>query len=334
MDGSRSSTTRSATGWIVGVGILCATVGGAAAQTRSETNAGGNGDEIVVVARRSGIPVWRVSGPRSTVVLVGSIGSVAPGTQWDPTALDEALARADRVMFPEAIRADLGLFSVIGLLGKWRAQATLPRGQTLQALVTPQQWARLLALRERGVLKTGFERTHPYHLANSLQRSARDRRKSAPGANVYVRRYLKRNEAKAVPVARSTLKELTAEFFGSDPREHVACLMDTVRIAEAGEAGIRARAEARDRRSAAWAARRVPEALEAGALDEQRSCWPRGSRLERSREASVGPTIRSLLDDPRPTLAVVSLDTLARHGGVLDDLAAAGFDVRGPRWRR
>jgi hypothetical protein len=30
---------------------------------------------------------------------------------------------------------------------------------------------------------------------------------------------------------------------------------------------------------------------------------------------------------------VVELDTLAQRGGVLDSLDAAGFDVRGPRWK-
>lgn len=55
--------------------------------------------------------------------------------------------------------------------------------------------------------------------------------------------------------------------------------------------------------------------------------------MERAREASLSPEIRSLMSDPQVTLAVMSLDLLAAPGGVLDDLVAAGFDVRGRRWR-
>jgi len=44
-------------------------------------------------------------------------------------------------------------------------------------------------------------------------------------------------------------------------------------------------------------------------------------------------TVRGLLAQPKVTLAVISLDSLAQRGGVLDDLVAAGFDVRGPKWK-
>ena len=56
--------------------------------------------------------------------------------------------------------------------------------------------------------------------------------------------------------------------------------------------------------------------------------------MERMRDASLSPAIRSLLTGPQVTLAVVSLASLAKPGGVLDDLVAEGFDVRGPRWKR
>ena len=49
---------------------------------------------------------------------------------------------------------------------------------------------------DRGVLKPGFERTHPYHLAMTLGRTLRDRRKLEPGADAYVRRYLRKNDSK------------------------------------------------------------------------------------------------------------------------------------------
>lgn len=56
--------------------------------------------------------------------------------------------------------------------------------------------------------------------------------------------------------------------------------------------------------------------------------------MEQVREASLSPAIRGLMNASQITLAVLLLDSLAKPGGVLDDLVAAGFDVRGPDWKR
>lgn len=291
-------------------------------------------EEIVVTAQRSGIPVWHVRGPSGSAVLVGSIGGVTAGTKWDPVPLEAALNMSDRVMFPESMAASGGLFSLIGAIGKWRKQASLPKGQTLQAMTTPAQWARLVALRDKGILKPGFERKHPFHLAMTLDGTLKDRRKGDPGADAYVSRFVRKNKAKRVPTAQVGLKPLLNDFFGSAPRTHVPCLMDAVTRAEAGRAGVEARFAAAQARSTAWAARRVADALAASAGIAKSSCWPYNSRYDEIREATLSPTMRSLLARPQVTLAVVSLDSLAKPGGVLDDLVAAGFDVRGPRWKR
>lgn len=110
--------------------------------------------------------------------------------------------------------------------------------------------------------------------------------------------------------------------------------MDVVTLVEGGAPGMRARADARVARSEAWAARRVPDALVARADGRQQSCWPKGSPVEQALEASLSPTVHGLMSDTQVTLAVMSLDSLAELGGVLDDLVAAGLDVRGPRRKR
>lgn len=330
---ARSLRATFVSGLVAAVSVICATISPAAVRSVAIPPATEATEEIVVTAQRSGIPVWRVTGPRTTLVLVGSIGRVAPGTQWDPASLDRALTKADRVMFPETLTVGLGLFSLIGILGKWRKQAKLKDGQTLQSIATPAQWARLVALRERGILKPGFERSHPYHLAAMLKGMVRDRRKRLPGADAYVRRFVGNNKGKLVPLARANSKDVTSELFGSQPREHMACLMDSVALVEAGPGGVQARTRAFDARSQAWAARRVPAALAARMDDGNEHCWPEGGKLDIAREASLGPTVLGLLSRPEVTLAVLSLDSLAARGGILDKLTAAGFDVSGPRWR-
>lgn len=318
---------------IIGVAVMCAPIAQSAAQVAPVAPPDATAEEVVVSARRSGIPVWRVTGPQTTVVLVGSIGSVAPDTQWDPESLDSALAKADRIMFPESLNVSFGLFSLIGTIGKWRNQASLPKGQTLQAMATPDQWARLVALRDQGIIKPGFERKHPYHLAIMLQALVRSNQKRIPGADAYVRRFVRKNKSKEVPLAQARIKEITTEFFTSDPRTHMACLMDAVTLVEAGQVGVQAREGAFVVRSKAWAARRVPDALAARMNNGRQSCWPEGGRFDKAREASLRPTVRGLMTRPEVTLVVLSLESLAAPGGILDDLVAVGFEVSGPRWR-
>lgn len=325
-----TSSSRRAARIALALVLGCASIASSAAQAPVAERA----DDIVIIAQRSGIPVWRVTGPASTAVLVGTIGRVAPGTRWNPQPLDAALAKADRVMFPESIQFSGGPFLLVGALAKWRGQASLPRGQSLQSMTTPAQWARLSALRDRGLLKPGFEKKHPYHLAITLRGMVRDRAKPAPSVDAYVRRYLKKNKVKRVPVRQASAKDLIREYFGSAPRTHVACLMDAVAQVEAGRVGTGRRHAAMVARSRAWADRRVPDAVAAKPDDGLRNCWPTQSRIDRDREAVLTPAIRRLLNAPQSTVAVISIDSLARPGGVLDDLVAAGFEVRGPGWKR
>ena len=312
---------------LAGVALACAAGTPSAAQLPPApvaTRPSAEAEEIVVTARRSGIPVWHVVGPRTTIVLVGSIGNVAADTRWDPAPLEAALLKADQVMFPESASIRFGLFSGIAALRKFLAQRTLPKGQTLQAMMAPEQFGRLVALRERGVLKAGFERIHPLHLAHSLDSATMGKGGIAPGT--HVSRVARKNKLKIVPSAKADAKAVTTELFGSEPRAHMPCLMAAVALAEAGSAALKARSDA-------WAERRVPAALASVAWLRERSCWPAGSRLTARGSAALSDTVRRLLAQPKVTLAVISLDSLAERGGVLDDLVAAGFDVRGPKWK-
>lgn len=285
------------------------------------------GEEIVVTARRTGLPVWRVSSPTTTLVLVGAIDGVIRDTRWDPAPLADALLKADRVMFPSSMHlTESSPFALIGYFAKWRKQATLPKGQTLAAMMAPDQFARLARLEKRGILKRGFERKHPFHLATTLREIAKGKSEYGPDAGRYVMQTVKKHKLKLVPIERSKLKPVAQDFFASRPETHVPCLLDAVALVEAGPGVVKARSDA-------WAERRVPEVLNSPAEKVYHSCWPAEEKRARGRDDGLRRTVRRLLTEPQVTLAVVSLDSLGGRDGVLDDLQAAGFDVRGPRWK-
>ena len=281
-------------------------------------------EEIVVTGRRSGVPLWRVTGPTTSIVLVGSIEGVSKTTKWDPEPLLEALVKADRVMFPESHVFTASPFSAIGWLAKWKGMSSLPKEQKLADFVEGDMLARLSVLRERGLAMKDFERRHPLHLALDLRDDAKGKIDYGRSVAEYVARAARKHKLEVVPIARSKAKPLVKDLFASSPAEHVPCLADAVTLAEAGPEAVQARSDA-------WAARRVTEALSSPAQAVYASCWPATERetiLE-----DIDTTLRELLAEPRVTLAVFSLATLAQPGGALDRLEAAGFEIEGPAWK-
>ena len=282
-------------------------------------------DEIVVTARRTGIPVWRVTGPKTTLVLIGSIDGVAKDTKWDPGALTETLVKADRVMFPGMTQLTGSPLALLGYYMKFKRQAQLPKGQSLAQMMPAAEFQRLVALKNRGVLKPGFERRHPLHLADDLRDLARGKKGYGVDADQYVLRAVRKHKIKTVPLRSMTAKPLLQEFFKIPPQRFVPCLLGAVALAEAGPGTVKARSDA-------WAERRVPEVLASPADKVHASCSPRSFGMLQGPDLSL--EMRQLMADPRLTVAVLDLRALATTGGVLDDLAAAGFQIQGPRWRR
>ncbi len=306
------------TGLLAGAGAAAQQVAPPAQQQQVE--------DIVVTGRRSGIPVWHVHGPSTSIVLVGAIHGVTRDTRWDPGALTEALRKSDQVLFPESLALQASPFAMIGYLAKWRAQATMPKGRSLAQMMRPDQFARLAALQKRGVIPKGFERKHPLHLAMTLRGYAKGKAGEAEGASAFVSRAVRKYKLKSVPIAKHKAKGAAQDLFKGPPEAHIPCLLDSLALVEAGAGAVQAR-------SHAWAQRRVPQVLNSPAERPHQSCWPSNLMETYAPQAQVRATVRGLLAQPGVTVAVLDLHTLGRAGGVLDELQAAGFEVQGPRWK-
>ncbi len=282
--------------------------------------------DIVVVARRSGIPVWEVRSAAAMLILVGDIQGVTRSTRWDPEPITEAMRMADRVMFPAAVEISVSPFSMIGYLVKFRRHATLPNGQLLASMLSADDLRRLKALERRGLIDGPIERQHPFHLARQLREAAAGREKTGQGVFRFVRETVSKHNLEQVPIARGKVKPLADDLFASPPAAHLPCLRAAIQMAEAGPTAVRARSEA-------WAERRIQDVLASPAHQVYRTCWPVGTSLSKDAAAAVAPTLRRLLTEPRVTLAILSLDALAERGGLLDQLEAAGHEISGPAWK-
>ena len=280
-------------------------------------------EEIVVTARRSGIPVWRIRSPRTTLVLVGSLEEVSRETRWDPGSLTAALQQADRVIFPQEEDFGASPIAMVGYGIRLLQMSKLPKGQSLANMLPPHQFRRLLALRDRGILKSGFERTHPLHLAMALHDYVDGKRGFGLTATEYTKRAVKKHKLKQVPIPKRNVKQPIKALFKSSPQAHVPCLVASISLAEAGPQAVKMRSDA-------WAQRRVPEVVssmitrvfETCSLDEYVASPP-----------DWRAATRRLLFEPAISVAVLDVTAVARPGGLLDEFVAAGYEVRGPAWR-
>lgn len=290
----------------------------------AQKSASGQVEEIVVTGRKSGVPMWTVRGEQTTLVLVGTIEGVSKTTYWDPAALTEALRKADRVVFPQSHVFTANLFSAIGWIAKWNAMGSLPKGQSLSAIASPEAMRRLAALRAKSAVRGDYDRRHPLHLGRDLRERATGDIKFGRGADDHVRRAIKEYKLTLVPIEKSKAKPLVKDLFASTPQEHLPCLDASIAMAEAGPAAVQARSDA-------WAARRVPDVLASPVDKFEAVCWPTAEIIEPGSEL-IGE-MKQLLAEPQVTMAVLTLRSLAEPGGVLDGLAAAGFDIQGPAWK-
>lgn len=295
---------------------------GVAAQTPPDSDA-----EIIVTAQRAGVPVWRVSRGGATLVLFGTIDDIAKDTKWNAAALDRTIAQADRVMFPEIVGLSASPFQLVGWLAKWKRMAKLPRGQSLSAMITPGDRARLERLAAAGIAPRDWDRFHPLHLGQKMQDRIRAQAGKGEDPDAVVRRSARKHKIARAPIATAKASPIVKDLFASSPRDHVPCLRASLSFAEGGAAAIRAR-------SAAWANRKVPEAANSPLDGVYSDCWPGTERPPATaRGVLVASVERVLASAGGSVVAVFDLNSLADPGGLLDQLKRSGARIDGPAWR-
>ena len=105
-------------------------------------------------------PIWVVHGPHATVVLFGSVHLLAPGLDWEPMALKDALAKADDLWFEIPINPAEALSAQQYAIKR----GLLPEGQTLSAELTPADRDRLAnAAKICGLPLSLLDRLRPWY---------------------------------------------------------------------------------------------------------------------------------------------------------------------------
>jgi hypothetical protein len=283
-------------------------------------------DEIVVLARRSGAPMWTVTRGDSTLILVGAITGIPRDLAWRPDDLEAAAARSDQILSPQEGRASVtDLLRVI-----WRARTIglMPQGQTTADYLTPEYQARLEAImaddrnqdwRTKSLLFVGFDLMQ--------DKAGYTGRRGGDDAMDVIRRAARRARVSLRPVGTVRGDELIDSLITAPQTAHVPCVEAAIAAAEQGPDAARERAED-------WRALRVADVVASPIDRALNQCWPWGDpEIAPQLRQQWAAAIETAMISPGVTMGVAPIRLLADEGGVLDGLVARGFDVVGPEWK-
>jgi uncharacterized protein YbaP (TraB family) len=280
-------------------------------------------DAIVVIAQRSGAPMWTVETPTGTVILVGEIRAVPKSTPWQPDRLQDAATGASRVILRALPRFSPG--DVLRLIFAGGRFTRLPGDTVAADYLTPVQRARLGALEaehhvdydRRSFLMSAFDL-----LARRLDFDA----DTTDDATDVVRKAADRADVPIDRPQRFRGEDLLDNLAEAEPSSHIACLDAAMAATQAGQDVIAARGDD-------WRKFDVPAVMANPLEVALGTCWPWADDdlAAEIRDQWTGMIVKAATD-AGVTLAVVPLRVLAEREGVLDQLEQRGFTVAGPVW--
>ena len=107
-------------------------------------------EEITVIGRYPGPPLWRVSSGERVLWIFGDLTPVPKGLSWDPRNAERVIGRADAVIGPMRIRAPTyNPIKIFRMLRAARRLSRLPGESTLADALPPDLYARYDTLRRR-----------------------------------------------------------------------------------------------------------------------------------------------------------------------------------------
>lgn len=281
-------------------------------------------NEIVVSARRSGAPMWTIDTGNGVIILVGDLIKVPKATPWRPERLQGATEGADRVIL--GTKAKISVGDVFRLLFSGGKLTKLPKGKVASDYLDPALLRRLDALGER--YRKDYSRDNFLVTAfDLLSNRLRFDKKTTDEASEVVRKAADQADIPKRPVGEIRGRDMIDNLFESDPQTHIPCLRAAIAAVEAGP-------EIVEERGRSWTGFDIPAVMENPLEAALGQCWPwNGDGFGSELRQQWVTAVREAAPQPGVTLGVVPLRVLAERGGVLDQLRARGFEIKGPAWR-
>ena len=283
--------------------------------------------EVVEVQARPGPAVWHLTRGDSEVWILGTVGAMPDGLQWNKDYLAELLDGARAILLPP--RPSVGVFEGAWFLLKNGSKFSLPRGQSLEPELAPELRARFVALREKLGKDEGRYRTDtPLRAALRLFEDLGDKldlTRDEPRHTID--RLARAKHVPAAPIARFEVLDAAEDVLKLDLAQQKLCLAQSVEDADRAFAHAIPAAEA-------WAVGDI-KGVKANYGDSRvLGCVTAAvhsvADINERNVADYTQSIDAALDKPGKTIAVIDIGPLLRRGGVLERLEALNVALEGP----
>jgi uncharacterized protein YbaP (TraB family) len=235
---------------VLSIVALAGPGGAALAQSERPTSAdAATIEELTVIGRYPGPPLWKVTSGQRTLWIFGELSPVPKGLDWDPRNAERVLERADAVIAAPRISAPtFNPFRILRLLRDARRLARIEKGKTLADVLPPELDARYVALRAR--YKPDDKRSdelRPALAALRLYGAALDTVGLTANSNVgsKVKRLMRKSQGEETAPKIKTEPEAVLDALGKIPREaELRCVAALLTSMETDLEGMKERANA------------------------------------------------------------------------------------------
>jgi hypothetical protein len=305
----------------------------AAAQTGGE--APPTIEEITVIGRYPGPPLWKVTAGARTLWVFGELSPVPKGLDWDPRNAERVLDRAGAVIgSPRVSAMTLNPIRLFKVYRGARRLIRLPKDATLADQMPPTLYARYAALRTRYLPKVDEddEELRPALAVLQLYRAALDDTglTSDSGVGKTIARKMRRSRAEEAEIVVETEPETVLdELEKITPEAELDCFEAVLTSIETDLEGMKERANA-------WAVGDVEALKRFDYPDSQGNCLDALFTVEGFadlRDELYGKWLaeaEQALARHDTSFSVLPMRELVADDGLLAQLAARGYTVTAP----
>jgi len=313
----------------------------AAAVSASVDEAPAAPEQIMVVGRKPGPGMWKVSKGEHVLWVFGTYAPLPKNMEWRSQQVEAAIARSQEYLAPPGAKASAGFFKGITLLPHLIGIRKNPDGARLRDLMTAEDYARWTEFKAKYMPDNeDAERERPVFAAEALMRTARKHAglDSDEAVRKRVQELVTKNKLKQttsvvdLPMtnAGSMLKK-----FKKTPLNDAACLSKTMATLETEIAEASARANA-------WARGNLDEMRKLDFVEREQACFgsvfdsvvfddePAFKNMRSLMRQKWLAAAENALATNTSTFALMTIKDILDPNGVLPALAAKGYRVEEP----
>lgn len=297
--------------------------------------------KVTVTGQRPGPGLWKVRKGEHVMYVFGVYGPLQKTMEWRSKEVETALAASQEYIPAPSSGANVGVLKGLTLLPHVIGLKKNPNGAMLKDVLTPEVYARWLALKAKYIGEdSGVERERPLFASQQLMRAGMQAHGFQSGWKVSARisDMAKKQNIKTssvyIKLDASDPAQMMKDFKKS-PMEDAACFAQTLDRLETDIEAMKARSEA-------WAKGQLSDIEKLSFADRENACEKamkdNGAIKKMIVDADVEARLRSAwlttaeraLDANASTFAVLSLQNILSRDGYLAALEAKGYTVERP----